>query len=392
MRLNAPQTSAIAFLPHLVIIGVDAFVKSVFGKIENPLIINAKGARWNKIPFNGKTYSTRELEQLYRNTEYDGIIIKNVIDYSGSGSLPSTVYIQYNPNQIKSATDTNYVTDSVPFNEKETIFEAAKKINKAKRTLIDTGDGLYLTDHTDKEGLYYDNEGNPKGFQVKLWVDTREYTKEEIELTKKEIENGTLRNQEDVDSWTKEHIGKQGQHNSDSIVVEVRRSDVNNVRLHNQTLEGESIGGRSDTSSQENQGESRLIKTGHNGDNSPRYMNWDNEAYWTSLGELYGFVDPKDNLYLDRRVITAEHSIHEYTHIWDRYVFKKNPELWKTGVEIWFGDWLSFNKVNPYSSEITLGEVTMDYDSADMKGAGALIPIEKNGKVIGGIALNAYYK
>lgn len=58
----------------------------------------------------------------------------------------------------------------------------------------------------------------------------------------------------------------------------------------------------------------------------------------------------------------------------------------------WFGDWLSFNKVNPYSSDITLGEVTMDYDSADVEGVGALIPIKKNGKIIGSIALNAYYK
>lgn len=85
--------------------GVDAFVKPLFGKIKNPLIIDAKGAMWNKILFNGKIYSTRELEQLYRNTEYDGIIIKNVLDYGGAGSLPSTVYIQYNSNQIKSATD-----------------------------------------------------------------------------------------------------------------------------------------------------------------------------------------------------------------------------------------------------------------------------------------------
>ena len=94
-----------ANIPIKLARGVDAFVKPLFGKIKNPLIIDAKGAMWNKISFNGKIYSTRELEQLYRNTEYDGIIIKNVLDYGGAGSLPSTVYIQYNPNQIKSATD-----------------------------------------------------------------------------------------------------------------------------------------------------------------------------------------------------------------------------------------------------------------------------------------------
>jgi hypothetical protein len=57
-------------------------------------------------------------------------------------------------------------------------------------------------------------------------------------------------------------------------------------------------------------------------------------TYQTSLGELYGFVDSKDNLYLDRRVITSEHAIHEYTHLWDRAVAERNPKLWKRGVEL----------------------------------------------------------
>ena len=50
--------------------------------------------------------------------------------------------------------------------------------------------------------------------------------------------------------------------------------------------------------------------------------------------EVLGFVDKDDNIHLDRRAISPEHPIHEYTHVWDRYVAKKNPEFWKTGVEI----------------------------------------------------------
>jgi hypothetical protein len=53
---------------------------------------------------------------------------------------------------------------------------------------------------------------------------------------------------------------------------------------------------------------------------------------------------------------------------------------------------MHFDKANPYSSNITLGDVTMDFDSADMHGAGAMIPIKKNNKIIGSIALNAYYR
>ena len=49
-------------------------------------------------------------------------------------------------------------------------------------------------------------------------------------------------------------------------------------------------------------------------------------------------------------------------------------------------------KYNPYNEDITLGDITMDFDSADMNGAGAMIPIKKGDKVIGSIALNAYYR
>lgn len=50
--------------------------------------------------------------------------------------------------------------------------------------------------------------------------------------------------------------------------------------------------------------------------------------------ELYGFVDTKDNIYLDRNIIKPEHPIHEYTHVWDRYVAKKNPKLWNHGISL----------------------------------------------------------
>ena len=54
----------------------------------------------------------------------------------------------------------------------------------------------------------------------------------------------------------------------------------------------------------------------------------------TSSGEIYGFVDKDNNIYLDETSINASHGIHEYTHIWDKYIARKNPELWKVGVEI----------------------------------------------------------
>lgn len=56
--------------------------------------------------------------------------------------------------------------------------------------------------------------------------------------------------------------------------------------------------------------------------------------YLTSSGEVYGFVTPEGEIYLDENVISPEHPIHEYTHLWDRAVAKKNLKLWKRGIEL----------------------------------------------------------
>ncbi len=58
------------------------------------------------------------------------------------------------------------------------------------------------------------------------------------------------------------------------------------------------------------------------------------ETFTTPQGEVYGFVDKDGNIYLDETKISPEHPIHEYTHLWDRAVQKRNPELWKRGVEL----------------------------------------------------------
>lgn len=60
----------------------------------------------------------------------------------------------------------------------------------------------------------------------------------------------------------------------------------------------------------------------------------DVQEYKTPSGEVYGFVTPNGDVYLDSNVITSEHPIHEYTHLWDRAVMDRNPELWKRGVEL----------------------------------------------------------
>lgn len=54
----------------------------------------------------------------------------------------------------------------------------------------------------------------------------------------------------------------------------------------------------------------------------------------TPQGEIYGFVGKDNKIYLDEHIISPEHPIHEYTHLWDRVVAKRNPKLWKRGIEL----------------------------------------------------------
>ena len=54
----------------------------------------------------------------------------------------------------------------------------------------------------------------------------------------------------------------------------------------------------------------------------------------TPEGEIYGFADPKGDLYFDEDNVSPNVQIHEYTHLWDRAVAQRNPKLWKRGVDL----------------------------------------------------------
>ena len=63
-------------------------------------------------------------------------------------------------------------------------------------------------------------------------------------------------------------------------------------------------------------------------------MHVDLPWFKTPSGEIYGFVTPEGEMYLDTRVINEEHPIHEYTHLWDKAVQDRNPGLWLRGVAL----------------------------------------------------------
>ena len=92
------------------------------------------------------------------------------------------------------------------------------------------------------------------------------------------------------------------------VIANDRQTKRDNDRLDKQALQGESNGGRSDRNSRSNQRDDSITET-----------------FTTPEGEVYGFVDKEGNIYLDETVISPEHPIHEYTHLWD-FSIAKNRE------------------------------------------------------------------
>ena len=110
----------------------DFYKKRISGQIltlfvnnKNPLIIDGKGSNWNEIEYNGKIWSTRDLEIFAKNNNYDGLIINNIIDLGGRQSRVSmnygsaTVVVSYDPNQVKSINNqgTFSTTDNNIYNQ-----------------------------------------------------------------------------------------------------------------------------------------------------------------------------------------------------------------------------------------------------------------------------------
>ena len=220
--------------------------------------------------------------------------------------------------------------------EKENIRTLLKKINRNGTTLLDNGEGtMYLLDHTDREDIENRNLEKEDGFNCRLKFSTEGLSNEFINKTKEEIENGIIRDQKTINRRIKDCLKRQGSYDSNSIVAEVRSTNADDAGLYSETQSGESFGERSNTSGSENLGTCFIRVYENDGINGSRYIPINSkdgiEKFQTPQGELYGFVDKDGKMYLDETVISPEHPIHEYTHLWDRAVRKKNPELWKSG-------------------------------------------------------------
>lgn len=134
------------------------------------------------------------------------------------------------------------------------------------------------------------------------------------------------RNQESIDRLSVRDGTTKGQHKSNSYNAQEQGANGNDVGLDLQTPQGESIKLQGDNDSGKHKTGSEVT-----------------QDFTTPQGEVYGFVTKNGEIYLDETKISPEHPMHEYTHLWDMVVQKKNPELWNKGkagtmakIKAWF--------------------------------------------------------
>lgn len=97
-----------------------------------------------------------------------------------------------------------------------------------------------------------------------------------------------------------------------------------------------------------------------------------------SDGITYGFTH-EGTIYLDPDFLNSNIAVHEYTHLWDAYTQKTNPELWNKGLKI-FKDTSIWN------------EVINDENYADIKDDDNLVLSECHSRICGKIAESVLQK
>lgn len=185
---------------------------------------------------------------------------------------------------------------------------------------------IYLIDHSADKDLT-DNLRDGDGFGIRKVYSVGKITKDDIREIIRNIASSHNFSEKDIYNVLSQ-VGITSEHLSGiDIAAELKMVPSSDDSMVLSTR-GEGVladNDRSGVDGRESQGSTRLEdKAGYDGI----------ETFTTPQGEVYGFVDKDGNIYLDETKISPEHPIHEYTHVWDRVVAKRNPELWKKGVEL----------------------------------------------------------
>ena len=82
-------------------------IYSVYLRMEHPLRLDADGAEWEELEFQGEITDSDHVARWAHDAGYDSVIISNVVDRGpyGREGYEADVYVVFSGNQIKSATE-----------------------------------------------------------------------------------------------------------------------------------------------------------------------------------------------------------------------------------------------------------------------------------------------
>ena len=207
----------------------------------------------------------------------------------------------------------------------------SKKYNKAGTdavTLESEGHQyIYLIDHSNAEEYAAHRKEGRHGLGIRDVFDINKLTKDDCRTIIRNIA-GDYRRSEVYIRRKLQDLGIRPEHLSGIDIATELKMGTN----ANDSLVSSRKGKRVSTDNNRNSINGRESEKGSRQKN--RIGNDGVEYFLTPNGEVYGFVDKNNNIYLDETKISPEHPLHEFSHIWDRAVMKKNPELWRRGVEL----------------------------------------------------------
>lgn len=88
-------------------------VMPAYLSMQNPLVVDANGGRFNSFKYNGKHANIKTVGKIAQEKGNDGLILKNIVD-SGHDAYaePATTYVAFDSTQIKSATGNSGAFDA----------------------------------------------------------------------------------------------------------------------------------------------------------------------------------------------------------------------------------------------------------------------------------------
>lgn len=135
--------------------GEEQVVQAFYVKMSAPLVVDAAGASWHSIDYDGRRFTTEDLVVYADRKGYDGLIVRNVEDSVNDEELPpSDIYVTFGKlSQFKSAIGNNGlydpkcndITDRLSERAQSQYINAVKAIGIIEKTCVEKSSTLRQT-------------------------------------------------------------------------------------------------------------------------------------------------------------------------------------------------------------------------------------------------------